>query len=95
MKSLSKDLHIDMASITIRNLDDSVKASLRMAAARHDCSMEEEARRILRRALLAPVNPGRLGTRIHQRFAEFGGVDLPVPDRSTPRPAPGFTDPEQ
>ena len=33
-----------MASITIRNLADSLKAQLRLRAAQHNCSMEEEAR---------------------------------------------------
>lgn len=37
-----------MASLTIRNLDDATKAQLRLQAARHGHSMEEEARRILR-----------------------------------------------
>jgi antitoxin FitA len=36
-----------MASITIRNLDDSVKQKLRVQAATHGRSMEEEARVIL------------------------------------------------
>jgi plasmid stability protein len=33
-----------MASITIRNLDDTLKRSLRIRAAEHGRSMEEEAR---------------------------------------------------
>jgi len=37
-----------MASITIRNLDDDVKHRLRVRAAEHGRSMEEEARDILR-----------------------------------------------
>ena len=37
-----------MASITIRNLDDGVKTRLRIRAAEHGRSMEEEARVILR-----------------------------------------------
>lgn len=37
-----------MASITIRNLDDEVKRRLRVRAAEHGRSMEEEAREILR-----------------------------------------------
>lgn len=71
-----------MASITIRNLDDELKAELRLSAARHGHSMEEEVRLILRRAL-APV-PGQgqgLGSRIRQRFAEEGGVELETPSR--------------
>ncbi|MRH21335.1 FitA-like ribbon-helix-helix domain-containing protein, partial [Rhodovulum strictum] len=37
-----------MASITIRNLDDDVKRRLRIRAAEHGRSMEEEVREILR-----------------------------------------------
>ena len=45
-----------MASITIRNLDDSLKHRLRVQAAEHGRSMEEEAREILRRAVGKTVN---------------------------------------
>ena len=40
-----------VASLTIRNLDDATKAQLRLQAARHGRSMEEEARTILREAV--------------------------------------------
>ena len=40
-----------MATLTIRNLDEGLKARLRLRAAKHDRSMEEEARSILRGAL--------------------------------------------
>ena len=40
-----------MASITVRNLGDDVKARLRVRAAEHHRSMEEEARIILREAV--------------------------------------------
>lgn len=33
-----------------------------------------------------------LGTRISKRFAAIGGVDLDIPARSMPRPAPTFDD---
>ncbi|ERS81823.1 MULTISPECIES: FitA-like ribbon-helix-helix domain-containing protein [Halomonas] len=69
-----------MASITIRNLDDALKAELRLSAARHGHSMEEEVRLILRRALATAPQQG-LGSRIRQRFAEEGGVELEVPSR--------------
>lgn len=36
-----------MATLTIRNLDENVKHRLRLRAARHGVSMEEEARAIL------------------------------------------------
>lgn len=42
-----------MATITIRNLDDEIKRKLRLRAARHDRSMEAEARAILAKAMLS------------------------------------------
>lgn len=78
-----------MASITIRNLDERLKAELRLAAARHGHSMEEEVRLILRRAL-APVPQQGLGSRIRQRFAEEGGVELETPSRQQPPRAAEF-----
>ena len=66
-----------MASITIRNLESPLKMRLRVRAARHGCSMEEEARQILRAILTAEHQPTRnLGQAIRQRFAPFRGVDL-------------------
>lgn len=70
-----------MATLTIRALDPEVKDRLRVQAAVHGRSMEEEVRLILRTALL-PELPGRLGTSIHERFAALGGAELPEPDRS-------------
>lgn len=40
-----------MATMTIRNLDEQLKARLRIRAAQHGRSMEDEARDILRTAL--------------------------------------------
>ena len=71
-----------MAAITIRNLDDSLKTKLRMRAASHDRSMEEEARAILRKAFKDEER--RLGTLIHERFLAAGGVELASPDRGQP-----------
>lgn len=42
-----------MSSITIRNLDEDLKARLRLRAARHGLSMEQEVRNILQRTLAA------------------------------------------
>jgi antitoxin FitA len=68
-----------MAGITIRNLDDQLKQDLRLRAARHGRSMEDEAREILRTALAEdqPL-PQDLGLAIPRRFAPFGGVEVPV-----------------
>ena len=76
-----------MAILTIRNLDESIKARLRLSAAQHGCSMEEEVRRILRRALTPQAEKG-LGSWIHERFAALGGAALDLPKRSLPRRAP-------
>ncbi len=76
-----------MATITVRNLDDDLKARLRVASARHGHSMEEEVRTILRNALAKPQQGG-LGSHIRERFAVAGGVELDLPGRTdTPRPA--------
>lgn len=66
-----------MANITIRNLDDTLKAKLRVRAARLGRSMEEEVRVILRNVLSEEDVPKSLGQSIHQRFADLGGFDLP------------------
>lgn len=79
-----------MASITIRNLDDDVKRRLRVRAAEHGRSMEEEARDILRQVVGQPSAPRNLGQAIHARFAEAGGIDLPPTKRSPMRPTPDF-----
>jgi antitoxin FitA len=76
------------ATLTIRSVDPEIKARLRTQAAEHGHSMEEEVRQILRAALLPPLTRPRLGTRIHARFAEVGGVDLELPPRTdAARPA--------
>jgi antitoxin FitA len=79
-----------MGSITIRNLDDDVKRRLRVRAAEHGRSMEEEAREILRQVVTRPTLLRDLGQSVHARFAEVGGIDLPQPKRSEMRPTPNF-----
>ncbi|WP_342245210.1 FitA-like ribbon-helix-helix domain-containing protein [Pseudomonas sp. OTU5201] len=79
-----------MASITIRNLDDDLKARLRVVAASHGRSMEEEVRVILSEALAKQNKPSGMGTRIHARFAPMGGVDLELPPRNTKARAADF-----
>ncbi|MDP2999184.1 MAG: hypothetical protein Q8N47_16980 [Bryobacterales bacterium] len=66
-----------MASITIRRLDESTTALLRVRAARNGRSIEEEAREILR-AALAEKRTGEenLAVSIRRRFAVVGGVEL-------------------
>ena len=77
-----------MASLTIRNIEEALKASLRIRAAEHGRSMEEEARQILRRSLVREKAAVGLGGRIAKRFSAVGGVDLPAVSRSLPRKVP-------
>ncbi len=78
-----------MPSLTIRNIDESLKATLRMSAAANQRSMEEEARQILKRFLLHKKCTEGIGTRIVKRFSEVGGIELSQVSRSLPRqPSP-------
>ncbi|MGB9198036.1 MAG: hypothetical protein WCB53_14030 [Terriglobales bacterium] len=71
-----------MASITIRQLEESTKRKLRMRAASHGRSMEQEAREILKAALSqADEQPTDLGKAIRDIFAPLGGVELRIPPR--------------
>ena len=79
-----------MASITIRNLDEEVKLRLRIRAAEHHRSMEEEARLILRNAVGCPEMPNNLLAAIRSRIAPLGGVDLELPLREIGRDPPSF-----
>lgn len=81
-----------MATLTIRKLDDSIKESLRIRAAQHGISMEEEARRLLRQALIREERPNQLGSKIHGYFLQAGGVDENlISPRSMPRKSPDFS----
>ena len=79
-----------MASITIRNLDDDVKTRLRVRAAGHGRSMEEEARLILRDAVGRNPGSSNLAASIRARIAPLGGVDLELPPRKPAREPPSF-----
>ena len=82
-----------MATMTIRNLDDDLKTRLRMQAARHGRSMEEEARSILRSALATRVaeSGASLYAAIRARVEPLGGVEkLELPTRDPMRDPPDF-----
>ncbi len=82
-----------MSMLTIRNLDKSLKAELRITAAKHGVSMEEQARIILRNALMPRKNEKGLGSKIHRYFKDSGGIELELPKRSLPRSSPDFSEP--
>ena len=82
-----------MATLTIRQLDQKTKTLLRVRAAHHGRSMEEEAREILRSALTtsSPTKES-LAETIRRRFAAFGGFDLQLPRRDSVRDVPEFAE---
>lgn len=86
-----------MAAMTIRNLDDDLKTRLRVRAARHGQSMEEEARSILRAALAGRVEDdsgATLYAAIRARVEPLGGMDLALPPREPQRDPPDFSAPD-
>ena len=81
-----------MANITIRNLDDDVKTRLRVCAAEHNRSMEEEVRIILRDAMNdRRAGPQDLAKFTRECFAPIGGVKLELAPRGPMREAPEFS----
>ncbi|MCL2830456.1 MAG: plasmid stabilization protein [Betaproteobacteria bacterium] len=84
-----------MATMTIRSLEDDLKARLRLQAARHGHSMEEEVRSILRAALAtrAEENSGAaLYADIRALVEPFGGIELELPVREPMREPPDFSE---
>jgi plasmid stability protein len=85
-----------MASITVRDLDDDLKHRLRLRAAAHGRSMEEEVREILRQVVAEPPPPRNLAAAIRARVAPLGGVELELPSREAiPTPPPLGDEPDR
>ena len=82
-----------MATLTIRDLDDSLKLGLRTRAARHGRSMEEEARQILRQVLQGDTAAPQqdLASRIRARMAAVDGVELQIAPREPVREPPDLS----
>jgi plasmid stability protein len=80
-----------MASIIIRNIDESLKTRLRVQAARHGRSMEDEARNILRSSMNGnSAQRINLAAAIRARFAALGELQLPEFVRQPMREPPEF-----
>lgn len=80
-----------MASLTVRNLEEPIKELLRIRAAHHGHSMEEEVRQILRNTLLQDQQlPENLAESIQKRFAQLGGVENLSLSREEMREPPEF-----
>lgn len=74
-----------MGNVMIRDISDDIEQRLRIRAAEHGHSIEEEARAILRAALTEYPPPTNLASAIHARFAPMGGVELEIPFREPMR----------
>ncbi len=79
-----------MANVTIRNLDDDVMTRLRVRAAKHHRSMEEETRIILRDAVKRGQSTQNLAQIARSHFGPDNGVDLELPPRVPMREPPSF-----
>jgi len=67
-----------MANLSVRKIDDRIYEQLRVRAAKHGVSMEEEVRQIIKRAVSAPERLGDLALNV---FGPDHGVDLEIPSR--------------
>lgn len=84
-----------MSTITVRNVDDSIKQALRVKAARKGVSLEEEVRSILRREATASERQPRhsnLYDAIRELVEPHGGFELEIPERSLAERDPPFKD---
>jgi plasmid stability protein len=80
-----------MTTMTIHDLEDDVASSHRAAAAQHGRSVEEEAREILRAALVKRGLAGSsLVASIRSRIEPLGGVELEICPRGEMRVAPAL-----
>lgn len=80
-----------MSSILIRRVDETLKARLRIRAAVHGRSMEEEAREILRNSLTQqPSGKRNLAEAIRRYVEPFGGAEIKLPKRKPIRRPPDF-----
>jgi plasmid stability protein len=83
-----------MSNLTLRNLDNDLEARLRLRAARHGQSMEEEARSILQASLENRVDDdsgASLYAAIRARVERFGGHELALSPRGPQCHPPDFS----
>ncbi len=77
-----------MATLTISDIEDDTAERLRIRAASHGHSVEEEARLILQRAVKGISGPAYWVSR--ELFGTDGVSELPLPSRGEDRAAPDF-----
>lgn len=72
-----------MANLSVRKLDKEVYEQLRVRAAKHGISMEEEARRILFQAVSTPQ---RITEVFQKQFGKKNGIQLKMHPRQSHGP---------
>jgi plasmid stability protein len=85
-----------LPTLVIRNIDDTLHATLKAQAAAQGRSMEEEVRCILRERLAVAPLGGASGwvDAIRAMVEPLGGIDLREPEREALRDPPDFSGPE-
>ena len=73
-----------MPSLSVRKIDEKTMQRLRIQAAKHGASMEEEVRQILKRAVSTPESLGDLVLRLFS--PAYGDDELVLPERETHEP---------
>lgn len=90
-------------------MDEAVVERLRIRAKTHGTTLEEEVRAALTRSSIrerprtavarhpaaGPALPNNLADRLHSRFADLGGWDMPPQERPSARPVPFADWPEE
>lgn len=72
-----------VANLSVRKLEEDVYQQLRIRAARHGVSMEEEARQIISQAVKSPE---RMSDVFLKYFGDKNGVDLNITKRKAHPP---------
>ena len=72
-----------MPSLSVRKLDKNIYKQLRIRAANHGVSMEEEVRQIIYIALTATENISNV---FQKYFGPKNGIDLNISDRKSHKP---------
>lgn len=70
-----------MATLSVRKLEKNAYEQLRMRAAKHGVSMEEEARQIIYHAVSAPE---QISTVFQKYFGNQSGINLEIPNQREP-----------
>lgn len=78
-----------MASLSVRKLDDKVYEQLRVRAAEHGVSMEEEARQIICQVVTTPT---KISSVFQKYFGQAHGIDLELPEPRKPHQPMDFNE---